>query len=162
MDRVGDERAQRFARARVSLAMARFLPVLLLATLPSCVFAFTDVEVTLADGSTDSYSVKRRGDSLSLIEARWGGGSKISAARAIVFADLDGDGRVDRNEVLHDLVLQLDAPVRSVQWKNIRLDSGPHEGPFMVELRLSGEGRPNVRRTLGINPESLFHEFDAR
>jgi hypothetical protein len=141
--------------------MRRFLPALLLGCLPACVFAITDVEVTRADGSTDSYSVKRRGDGLSLIEARWGGGSKISSARAIVFADLNGDRRVDRGEVLHDLVLQMDSPARSVQWKNIRLDSGSHDGPFLVELRLSGEGRPNVRRTLGVNPESLFHEFDV-
>ena len=140
--------------------MRRYFPVLLLAGLPSCVFAITDVEVTRADGSTDSYSVKRRGDSLSLIEARWGGDSKISTARAIVFADLDGDRRVDQGEVLHDLTQQLDSPARRVQWKEVRLDSGSHDGPFLVELRLSGEGRPNVRRTLGVNPEHLFHDFD--
>lgn len=140
--------------------MRRFLPALLLASLSSCVFAITDVEVTRADGSSDSYTVKRRGDGLSLIEARWGGGSKISSARAIVFADLDGDRLVDRGEVLHDLVLQMVRPERTVQWKDVRLDTGSHDGPFLVELRLSGEGRPDVRRTLGVNPESLFHEFD--
>ena len=141
--------------------MRRFLPVLLLTGLPSCVFAISDVEVTRADGSSDSYTVKRRGDALSLIEARWGGESRISSARAIVFADLGGDRRVDRGEVVHDLVLQMDSPARTVQWKDVRLDSGSHDGPFLVELRLSGEGRPDFRRTLGVNPESLFHEFDA-
>lgn len=142
--------------------MRRVFPALLLVSIPSCVFAVTDVEVTRADGSSDSYTVKRRGDGLSLIEATWGGASKISSARAIVFADLDGDRRVDRGEVLHDLVLQLVRPERTVKWEDIRLDGGPHDGPFLVELRLSGEGRPNVRRTLGVNPESLFHEFDLR
>jgi hypothetical protein len=141
--------------------MRRFLPVLLLASLPACVFAVTDVDVTRADGSSDHYTVKRRGDGLSLIEARWGGGSKITSARAIVYSDRDGDRRVDRGEVLHDLVLQLDSPTRTVQWKDLRLDHGSHEGPFLVELRLSGEGRPHVRRTLSVNPEGLFNEFDA-
>jgi hypothetical protein len=141
--------------------MLRFLPVFLLASMPSCVFAVTDVEVTRADGSSDRYTVRRRGDSLRLIEAHWGAGSQISAARAIVFADLDGDRLVDRGEVVKDLVLQLDSPSSTVRWENIRLDSGSHDGPFLVELRLSGEGRANVRRTLGVNPESLFHEFDA-
>lgn len=142
--------------------MLRISPVLLLAALPSCVFAVTDVDVTRSDGSKDSYTVKRRGDALSLIEARWGGASKISSARAIVFADLDGDRRVDQGEVLHDLVLQLDQPERTVRWNDLRLDRGPHDGPFLVELRLSGSGRGEVRRTLRVLPEGLFDEYDRR
>lgn len=141
--------------------MRRFLPLALLAGLPSCVFVTTDVSVHRADGSSDSYIVKRRGDRLSVVEARWGGDSRIESARAVVFVDLDGDRRVDQREVLHDLVMQMDEPARSVRWRNIDLDDSKHDGPFLVEFHLRGSNHAAVRRVVGVNPDALVSEFDS-
>lgn len=141
--------------------MARLLPLVALLFAPSCMVAINDIDVKRADGGEDHYKIKRRGDTLSYVEASFGSGERIQSARLIVFADLDEDRRVDDGEVLHDLGgSDFDEPWQEVRWRNLRLDEGEHDGPFAVRLELVGTQRGEIVKTIRVLPESLIDDLE--
>ena len=140
--------------------MARLLPLVALLFAPSCMIAITDVNVRRADGGEDHYKIKRQGDTLRYVKVDCGGGQKIEAARLIVFADVNENRKIDDGEVLHDLGAELEQPGDEVRWRNLRLDDGNHDGPFLVRLELVGTKRGAVTKTLRVLPESLIDDLE--
>lgn len=140
--------------------MARLLPLVALLFAPSCMIAIMDVDVRRSDGGEDHYKIKRQGDTLRYVSVDFGSDERIESARIIVFADVNENRKIDDGEVLHDLGADLDQPGDEVRWRNLRLDGGEHDGPFVVRLELVGTKRGAVTKTLRVLPESLIDDLE--
>ena len=51
-----------------------------------------------------------------------------------------------------------DEPWQEVRWRNLDLDEGEHDGPFVVRLELVGTKRGAFTKTLNVLPESLIED----
>lgn len=140
--------------------MMRLLPGLLLAAaLPSCVMIVAETDVRRADGSGYEYVARRDRDEITRLEVRSlpaGHNSPgILAVTATVFADRNGNGLPEEDEVIHRAQTGFDRPARSVEWEDIRVDEAE---ALRVRFEVRGRDR-EVVYTMAVPPEDLG-DFD--